>query len=52
MKKPGFYSNIAAKKKRISQSSGEEMRKPGTSIAEAFKDSEKTAKKSLISRGK
>ena len=48
MKKPGLYSNIAAKKKRISQGSGEKMRKPGTPgapTAQAFKDSEKTAKK-------
>lgn len=47
-KKPGLYSNIAAKKKRIAAGSGEKMRKPGTKgapTANAFKQSAKTAKK-------
>tara|TARA_Y100000385_G_scaffold29544_1_gene27773 strand:- start:256 stop:426 length:171 start_codon:yes stop_codon:yes gene_type:complete len=55
MKKPGLYANIHAKKKRIAQGSGEKMRKPGdpgAPTAKNFKDSEKTAKKSLISRGR
>jgi cysteine sulfinate desulfinase/cysteine desulfurase-like protein len=45
--KPGLYSNIAAKKKRISEGSGEKMRKPGTKgapTASAFKAAAKTAK--------
>ena len=47
-KKPGLYSNIAAKKKRIAAGSGEKMRKPGTKgapTAKAFRQSAKTAKK-------
>jgi hypothetical protein len=47
-KKPGLYSNIAAKKKRIAAGSGEKMRKPGSKgapTARAFKQSAKTAKK-------
>ena len=46
--KPGLYANIAAKKKRIAQGSGEKMRKVGSKgapTAKAFKDSAKTAKK-------
>ena len=46
--KPGLYSNIAAKKKRIAEGSGEKMRKPGTKGAPTkadFKDAAKTAKK-------
>lgn len=46
--KPGLYSNIAAKRKRIAEGSGEKMRKPGTKgapTAAAFKQSAKTAKK-------
>jgi cysteine sulfinate desulfinase/cysteine desulfurase-like protein len=45
--KPGLYSNIAAKKKRIVEGSGEKMRKPGTKgapTAAAFKAAAKTAK--------
>ena len=45
--KPGLYSNIAAKRKRIKEGSGEKMRKPGTKgapTAKAFKQSAKTAK--------
>ena len=46
--KPGLYANIAAKKKRIAQGSGEKMRKVGSKgapTAQDFKDSAKTAKK-------
>ena len=46
--KPGLYSNISAKRKRIAEGSGEKMRKPGTKgapTAKAFKESAKTAKK-------
>jgi hypothetical protein len=48
MKKPGLYANIAAKRERIKEGSGEKMRKPGTAGApttKAFKESAKTAKK-------
>lgn len=47
-KKPGLYANIAAKKKRIKNGSGETMRKNGAKGAptnKAFKQSAKTAKK-------
>jgi hypothetical protein len=47
--KNGLYANIHAKKKRISEGSGEKMRKAGTKgapTAKAFKESTKTAKKS------
>ena len=47
-KKPGLYSNIAAKKKRIAEGSGEKMRKPGSAGAptdSAFKKAAKTAMK-------
>jgi hypothetical protein len=43
-----LYSNIAAKRERIKDGSGEKMRKPGTAGAptkQAFKESAKTAKK-------
>ena len=54
MPKKGLYANIHAKKKRIAAGSGEKMRKPGSKgapTAQAFKDSEKTAKKkSMMSR--
>ena len=46
--KTGLYSNIAAKKKRIAEGSGEKMRKVGSKgapTAMAFKQSAKTAKK-------
>ena len=46
--KPGLYSNIAAKKKRIAAGSGERMRKVGSKgapSAQDFKDAAKTAKK-------
>lgn len=45
--KPGLYANIAAKRKRIAEGSGEKMRKPGTKgapTAKAFKQAAKTAK--------
>ncbi len=46
--KPGLYSNIQAKRKRIKEGSGEKMRKPGTKgapTAKAFREAKKTAKK-------
>jgi hypothetical protein len=46
--KPGLYANIAAKRKRIAQGSGEKMRKVGSKgapSAQDFKDAAKTAKK-------
>ncbi len=46
--KPGLYSNIHAKRKRIAAGSGEKMRKPGSKgapSAKDFKDAAKTAKK-------
>jgi hypothetical protein len=46
--KAGLYSNIAAKRERIKEGSGEKMRKPGTKGAPtnaAFKAAAKTAKK-------
>lgn len=45
--KAGLYSNIAAKRKRIAEGSGERMRKPGSEgapTAKAFKQAAKTAK--------
>jgi len=45
---PGLYANIQAKRERIAQGSGEQMRKPGAPgapTAQAFRDSAKTAKK-------
>jgi len=45
--KNGLYANIAAKRKRIAEGSGEKMRKPGTKgapTAKAFKLAAKTAK--------
>jgi hypothetical protein len=44
----GLYANINAKRKRISEGSGEKMRKPGTKgapTAKAFKQSAKTTRK-------
>lgn len=46
--KPGLYSNIAAKRKRIAEGSGERMKKPGAKGAPTkadFKQAAKTAKK-------
>ena len=48
MAKPGLYSNIAAKKKRIAAGSGEKMRKKGATGAPAkgaFRTAALTAKK-------
>lgn len=48
MKKPGLYSNIEAKRKRIEAGSGEKMRKVGAKGAptsDNFKQAAKTAKK-------
>ena len=45
--KAGLYANIAAKRKRIKEGSGEKMRKPGTDgepTAKAFKQASKTSK--------
>jgi hypothetical protein len=47
--KQGLYSNIAAKRERIKEGSGEKMRKPGAKGAPSaadFKAAAKTAKKS------
>jgi hypothetical protein len=47
--KQGLYANINAKKQRISEGSGERMRKVGSKgapTAQAFRESAKTAKKS------
>jgi hypothetical protein len=46
--KTGLYANIAAKKKRIAEGSGEKMRKVGSKGAPTkadFKDAAKTVKK-------
>jgi hypothetical protein len=46
--KPGLYSNIQAKRKRIAEGSGEKMRKVGSKgapSAKDFKDAAKPAKK-------
>ena len=46
--KQGLYANINAKKQRISEGSGERMRKVGSKgapTAKAFRESAKTAKK-------
>lgn len=43
--KPGLYANIAAKRERIAEGSGEKMRKVGSKGApteQAFKESAKT----------
>ena len=53
MAKPGLYSNIAAKKKRIAAGSGEKMRKVGQKGAPAkgaFETAAKTAKKPVRKR--
>jgi len=45
--KTGLYANIAAKKKRIAEGSGEKMNKPGTKGTPTkadFKQAAKTAK--------
>lgn len=46
--KKGLYANIAAKRERIKEGSGEKMRKPGSKgapTAKAFKQAAKTARK-------
>ena len=46
--KKGLYANIAAKRERIKEGSGEKMRKTGTKgapTAKAFKQAAKTARK-------
>lgn len=46
--KKGLYANIAAKRERIKEGSGEKMRNPGTKgapTAKAFKQAAKTARK-------
>jgi hypothetical protein len=46
--KPGLYSNILAKKRRIAAGSGEKMNKVGSKSAPSakdFKNAAKTAKK-------
>jgi len=46
--KKGLYANIAAKKERIKEGSGEKMKKAGAKgapSAKDFKDAKKTAKK-------
>jgi len=46
--KPGLYSNIHAKKKRIAEGSGEKMRRPGSKgapTADAFRQAAKTRMK-------
>ena len=48
MAKPGLYTNIHKKRKRIAQGSGEKMRQPGAPkapTAKQFRDAAKTAKK-------
>lgn len=49
--KPGLYSNIWAKRRRIAEGSGEKMNKPGTKSAPSaadFKQAAKTAKKPKV----
>ncbi len=41
--KPGLYANIAAKRKRIAEGSGEKMRKPGTKGASSKADAKQKA---------
>lgn len=53
--KSGLYANIAKKKKRIENGSGESMRKAGSKgapTAKNFKESAKTAKKKSGKKGK
>jgi hypothetical protein len=53
MAKPGLYSNIHAKRKRIEAGSGEKMNKVGSKNAPTsadFKEAAKTAKK--LKKGK
>jgi ribosomal protein L44E len=51
MAKPGLYTNIHAKRKRIAAGSGEKMRKPGSAgapTAANFKRAAKTTKKNKL----
>jgi hypothetical protein len=53
MAKPGLYANIAAKRRRIEEGSGERMNKPGSKNAPSakdFRDAAKTAKKTKKKR--
>jgi len=55
MARRGLYANIAAKRKRIKEGSGERMRKPGSAGApteEAFRRSAKTAKRAKARKKK
>lgn len=48
MPKPGLWTNIHKKRKRIAAGSGEKMRKPGTAgapTAKAFNKAARTARK-------
>lgn len=49
--KPGLYSNINAKQKRIANGSGEKMRKPGTKGAPTKADFVKSAKTAKMANG-
>jgi len=52
---PGLYENINKKRKRIAGGSGEKMREAGSKgapSAKDFKDSAKTAKKSIMGKGR
>lgn len=49
--KPGLYANINAKKKRITNGSGEKMRKPGTKGAPTKDDFVKSAKTAKMANG-
>tara|TARA_R110000868_G_scaffold89654_5_gene249501 strand:+ start:2352 stop:2522 length:171 start_codon:yes stop_codon:yes gene_type:complete len=53
--KPGLYTNIHAKQKRIAAGSGEKMRKPGTKGAPSasdFKEAAKTRKEVITDKMK
>ena len=55
MAKPGLYSNLNAKRKRIAAGSGEKMRRLGSEGAPtdaAFKKSAKTAKRAKARKKK
>ena len=49
--KPGLYSNINAKRKRIAEGSGEKMKKPGTKGAPTKADFKQAAKTAMLVRG-
>ena len=50
--KPGLYSNIAAKRERIKEGSGEKMRKPGAKGAPSAADFRAAAKTAKPVKGK